>query len=407
MQQFGLGNETVPLPAPGSAAAVAAAAAAAANNDDHYKSSPAAGSRTNRSRTAAATAMRRLPRRNRTVLGLTKCPSIAITSPAGQRLIKTSKSLVSEPYLAERLERMERFCRAPVLGQQQHQPPQTTTTTASGRKAAAAAAATTTTTTAAANPSSLSSYAYVLQLIAAANNSSAPFNGNNGANSSIPITFRRPATEDYNPRRPYAFPRRQFRKRTRDEEFRCLHGGEMRQCVPMTVRLEPLSDAAVAALQQRYARSIGGKPMTNFQRKQLARKRREQNAAGGDDASSSSAAARKRPRVEETVVDFIDLCSSEEEEESDGAEDADDGIGHNNNDPHQAPATTNGYRRHIDPVELLSVVGTVTPVDSAHLLGMGLAQHFQQQIVGFGGGGNSNRYADRSQTSNGPAANAS
>lgn len=46
---------------------------------------------------------------------LSRCPTIPITSPAGQHLIKSPKSITSKEYLLGRLDRIERFCNAPPL----------------------------------------------------------------------------------------------------------------------------------------------------------------------------------------------------------------------------------------------------------------------------------------------------
>lgn len=59
--------------------------------------------------------LRRLPRRTRGVLTLSKCTSIPLSSPCGQFLLKSSKAAMSIDYQMERLERLERFCFAPAL----------------------------------------------------------------------------------------------------------------------------------------------------------------------------------------------------------------------------------------------------------------------------------------------------
>lgn len=59
--------------------------------------------------------MRRIPRRSRTVMILAKCPTIPISSPAGQRLMTASKTVMNNEYVMERLDRCERFCSAPPL----------------------------------------------------------------------------------------------------------------------------------------------------------------------------------------------------------------------------------------------------------------------------------------------------
>lgn len=59
--------------------------------------------------------LRRLPRRTRGVVTLSKCTSIPLSSPCGQFLLKSIKTVMSADYRMERLERLERFCFAPAL----------------------------------------------------------------------------------------------------------------------------------------------------------------------------------------------------------------------------------------------------------------------------------------------------
>lgn len=59
--------------------------------------------------------LRDLPRRTRNVVTLTKCTSIPLSSPCGQFLLKSIKTVMSNDYRRERLERLERFCFAPPL----------------------------------------------------------------------------------------------------------------------------------------------------------------------------------------------------------------------------------------------------------------------------------------------------
>ncbi|XP_065093998.1 uncharacterized protein ova [Ochlerotatus camptorhynchus] len=59
--------------------------------------------------------LRRLPRRTRGIVTLSKCTSIPLSSPCGQFLLRSSKTVMSIDYQMERLERLERFCFAPAL----------------------------------------------------------------------------------------------------------------------------------------------------------------------------------------------------------------------------------------------------------------------------------------------------
>ncbi|XP_030382892.1 uncharacterized protein LOC115630464 isoform X1 [Scaptodrosophila lebanonensis] len=58
---------------------------------------------------------RRISRRNRTVHSFSRCSFIPISSPAGQRLLRSIKIAMTVEYVFERQERLERFCYTPFL----------------------------------------------------------------------------------------------------------------------------------------------------------------------------------------------------------------------------------------------------------------------------------------------------
>lgn len=60
--------------------------------------------------------LKRVPRRSHVTISLSKCPTIPFSSPAGQHLIKTASGQITTDYHLERIERVERFCPAPILG---------------------------------------------------------------------------------------------------------------------------------------------------------------------------------------------------------------------------------------------------------------------------------------------------
>lgn len=59
--------------------------------------------------------LKRVPRRTHVTISLSKCPTIPFSSPAGQHLIKTASGQITTDYHLERIERVERFCPAPIL----------------------------------------------------------------------------------------------------------------------------------------------------------------------------------------------------------------------------------------------------------------------------------------------------
>ncbi|XP_055917313.1 uncharacterized protein LOC129949712 [Eupeodes corollae] len=136
---------------------------------------------------AAMEKLKRLPRRNRAVHSLSRCPTIALSSPAGQLLIKTSKTLMTQDYLMERLDRMERFCYAPTLAK-------------------------------GANKPKFFDKKYIAPI--------------------THCTFKKPP--DYTIHT-YMFPRRQFSQRQRTENFMFLNSLLIKRCRPISVRLRKIT----------------------------------------------------------------------------------------------------------------------------------------------------------------------
>lgn len=126
-------------------------------------------------------AKRRMPRCSQIVLS----SNVPFSSPAGQQLLKLSKSHLARSYILEKLERTERYCCAPPLtGNNQ-------------------------------------------------NNWMKPIKYNR-----IPVTYRRPQEQTY---RWYNFPRRQHRQHWHRQAFLNLNINEMKMCKPVTVKVAKLS----------------------------------------------------------------------------------------------------------------------------------------------------------------------
>ncbi|XP_037930146.1 uncharacterized protein LOC119688779 [Teleopsis dalmanni] len=56
-----------------------------------------------------------LRRRKRAVQPLARCPTIPLTSPAGELLIRATEANVTTDYITKRLVHLDRFCQAPLL----------------------------------------------------------------------------------------------------------------------------------------------------------------------------------------------------------------------------------------------------------------------------------------------------
>lgn len=131
---------------------------------------------------------KRINRRNRSVHSLSRCPSLPLSSPAGQILLKSSTAATAQ-YLSERLERMERFCHAPLLSKLTARPKYM-----DSRK----------------------------QSITAPH-----------------CSFKKPP--EYS-NHVYVFPRRQFSQKRRTEDISLLNSTLLRRCRPISVRLRKISE---------------------------------------------------------------------------------------------------------------------------------------------------------------------
>ncbi|XP_033168026.1 uncharacterized protein LOC117146188 isoform X2 [Drosophila mauritiana] len=132
---------------------------------------------------------RRLPsRRNRTVHSFSRCSFIPISSPAGQQLLKSTKQTISMEYIAERQERLERFCYTPLI-----------------------------------NKSNTRQKYFEKK-----------------TNTTVHCTFKKSHEHNYHI---YSFPRRQFvKRRDTTENFLFLNSPLIKQCRPISVRLKKISE---------------------------------------------------------------------------------------------------------------------------------------------------------------------
>ncbi|KAH8400601.1 hypothetical protein KR222_007996 [Zaprionus bogoriensis] len=135
---------------------------------------------------------RRIPaRRNRAVPSLNRCSFIPISSPAGQKLLKTMKQTISLEYVFERQERLDRFCYTPLV------------------------------------PKSASKYK--------------PFD-KKLTPSNVHITFKKLNNNSHI----YAFPRRQFmQRRDTTRNFLFMNSPLIKQCRPILVRLKKITETIV------------------------------------------------------------------------------------------------------------------------------------------------------------------
>lgn len=141
---------------------------------------------------------RRMPARTRAILPLSKCHTIPISSPCGQLLLKQTKTVQSDDYKLERIDRVERFCTAPPANDEQ------------------------------AHSRYLSSLSRLR------------------GQTSNNVTFRKPTEqpEDYH-YHVYKWPRRQFSTKLRQAHFLFLNSLLLKACRPLSVKIKRLSDTDI------------------------------------------------------------------------------------------------------------------------------------------------------------------
>lgn len=131
---------------------------------------------------------KRISRRNRTVHLASRCPTIPLSSPAGQLLLRSTKTVLTSEYLIERLDRIERFCHAPLVSKITSRP----------------------------------------KFFEKRNSTFAPH-----------CTFKKP--QEYSSHL-YVFPRRQYSQKRRMENVLLINSTLLRRCRPISVRLKKIAD---------------------------------------------------------------------------------------------------------------------------------------------------------------------
>lgn len=131
---------------------------------------------------------KRISRRSRAVHSVSRCPTIPLSSPAGQLLLRTTKTSITTEYLIERLDRIERFCQAPLLSKLTSRP---------------------------------------------------KFMEKRSSAVTPNCSFKKP--QEYSTH-VYIFPRRQFSQKQRTENILLINSTLLRRCRPISVRLKKISD---------------------------------------------------------------------------------------------------------------------------------------------------------------------
>lgn len=152
--------------------------------------------------------LRRLPNRSRGVIALSKCATIPLSSPCGQLLLKQSKTLMSENYQLERIDRIERFCQTPILFSNADRPRYINTV----------------------NPNTSKQSRY-----------------GNSAN----VTYRKPIDQEETHYHVYKFPRRQLSTAHRSSHFNYLNSLLIRSFKPVSVKVKRLSNTDIEILKKK------------------------------------------------------------------------------------------------------------------------------------------------------------
>ncbi|KAL5280375.1 hypothetical protein ACFFRR_004390 [Megaselia abdita] len=219
------------------------------NNSKYNKKKFGAIARRTRGQTSAST--------------LQRCPQIPFSSPAGQFLVKKSKTLFTTEYLNERLDRLERFSAASPLVPGMPRPKYFDRRT------------------------------------------------NNG---SVFITYRKPSTSSASANEPdgtvyeriYKHPRRQFSTKKRDEDLHYLNELLWKQCRPLSVRLKKIDSDFLA--NHKHLAQLSPPTAAKLLNIKLTRDARKSKWKISPTNSANTSNA-------EIIVDTIDLCSSDEDDE--------------------------------------------------------------------------------------------
>lgn len=152
------------------------------------------------SSSGASEQIKRLPRRTRGGLSITKCHLIPFSSPGGVILLDKAKSFMTDKYKVERLEKIERFCHAHPIKSKDDKP------------------------------------RWMTKLK----------NGNNPT-----VSFKKSTENAAEPTRPYKFPKRQYssyiQQRRRNNRFKLLQA----QCKPCSVKLLRLQESDIKKFTRR------------------------------------------------------------------------------------------------------------------------------------------------------------
>jgi hypothetical protein len=134
--------------------------------------------------------LKRLPRKSRGTIALTRCNSIPLSSPCGVLLMKRAKTIMTEDYQMERLDRLERFCFAPALKAGSNRP---------------------------------------------------KWFGKNKNVTSCAVTYKKPQDHIKQPYHSFKFPRRQFWKTSQMRNLAFIKTLQLAQCKPLSVNLQRLT----------------------------------------------------------------------------------------------------------------------------------------------------------------------
>lgn len=217
-------------------------------------------------------AIARRTRGQTTASTLTRCPQIPFSSPAGQFLVKKSKTVFTTEYLNERLDRLERFSAASPLVPGMPRP---------------------------------------------------KFFDRRMNNGSVFITYRKPSTSYSSSSRDrdrdepetavyeriYKHPRKQFSTKKRDEDLHYLNQLLWKQCRPLSVRLKKIDSDFLA--NHKHLAQLSPPATAKLLNIKLTRDARGKSSKWKISPSNSTNTSTNA----EIIVDTIDLCSSDDEEE--------------------------------------------------------------------------------------------
>jgi hypothetical protein len=200
--------------------------------------------------------LKRLPRKSRGTIALSRCNAIPLSSPCGVLLMKRAKTIMTEDYQMERLDRLERFCFAPALKVGANRP---------------------------------------------------KWFGKGKHLTNCAVTYKKPHDHIKQPYHTFKFPRRQFWNTSQRKNLAFIKSLQLAKCKPLSINLQRLSKRDIEVHMSK---------LNQYKNKLISLKKKAERSTVVEfiDLCSSSGSddEDEEDEVEVEVPEKITLCSDDE-----------------------------------------------------------------------------------------------